>query len=61
MATEDVVYAVPVIVEVDTDSGEVVRVNVDDGSAKLDPGENPESEAVKIAETTGWPAWEFGF
>lgn len=55
---EIVTYSVPV--EVTIEDGEVVRVVVLDESIKLDdPDASP--EAIKIAETSDWPAWEFGY
>lgn len=68
MATVDVLYTCPVVVEVDTDTGEIVRVNVDDENVRLDPAQieaakdnEAERVATEIAEEATWPAWEFGF
>lgn len=62
MAEIDVYYTVPVCVTVDTDSGEVTRVVVDDEAVVLLPDQqNCGPRAIEIAEAVSWPAWEFGF
>jgi len=61
VATDDVVYMVPVIVEVDLETGLVERVNVDDENARLDPDAGNDPASVQVAENAEWPAWEFGF
>lgn len=65
-----VCYQVPMLVEVDIDSGRVVRVRVDDEAAPdlldvfaIDSRELSREErdsAVEIANRETWPAWEFG-
>jgi hypothetical protein len=60
-------YSVPVLVTVDTEAQEVTRVEVLDESVQLsrvydDAAEEltkKEREALDIAETSDWPAWEF--
>ncbi len=62
-------FQVPVLVEVDLNSGSVVSVVVDDeratgiGEAFTVDGELGADErrrAIEVAEITGWPAWRFG-
>jgi hypothetical protein len=55
---ETVEYTTTVVVTVDLDNEEVVRVQVDDVNAVLDDGQ--EGDAVNIAEDSEWPAWEIG-
>lgn len=62
MALEDVVYTTTVWARVDTETGSVFSVTVDDQSLKLNDGpEQAGPEAVAIAEKAeSWPCWEFG-
>ena len=56
-------YTAPVIVEVDLETREVIRVNVADEDVKFD-GSNAEEREIKarqIAEKADWPGWKFGF
>lgn len=62
-----VVYQVPVLVEVDTTSGLVESVIVDDEavSGPLDVmlgvgGDDERRRAFEIAEEADWPAWQLG-
>jgi hypothetical protein len=69
-----VTYNVPVIVVVDTDAGTVDRVVVSNEEIALDEVEpvrkhddqsevsdSEAQQAVDIAETDSWPAWDQGF
>lgn len=72
-AIAQVVYSVPVMVLVDTASGEIQRVTVIDEEVKPTgevanaeySGPAPEPVAARareIAESdAGWPAWNFGY
>lgn len=63
-------YRVPVLVEVDLDEEAIVGVYVDDEQVEgpadvigLDPAglaADEASQAIDVAESEGWPAWEFG-
>lgn len=67
MAIVELEYVAAVIVEVDTETGEVVRVNVDDEGSHLSEHDRESTDpntvaARNIAEGDAmWPAWEFGF
>lgn len=65
-------YVVPVIAIVDTRSGEVDRVVVDDECVRFDDeflhedqtpvkSARAKRRAFEIAETQIWPVWETGF
>jgi hypothetical protein len=63
-------YQVPVLARIDIESGQVVRVHVDDeaiGDAQdVFVTDGPELSreqregAVEVASREQWPAWEFG-
>lgn len=63
-------YQVPLLAEIDIESGRVVRVRVDDeavGDAEdvfvIDGPELSRAErdgAIELASHEPWPAWEFG-
>lgn len=62
-------FQVPVLVEVDLDSGAVVSVVVDDERAVSadevfsldgDVTDTERGRATDIAENAGWPAWRLG-
>ncbi|MGQ0616234.1 MAG: hypothetical protein ACT4PW_04470 [Acidimicrobiia bacterium] len=63
-------YRVPVLVEVDLDEEVIVGVYVDDEQVEgpsdvigLDSegvAADEASQAIDVAESEGWPAWEFG-
>ena len=67
----DVYYVVPVCVTVDLDSGEVVRVVVDDEAIRKPsdamppyvsaPPTDEEADAYDVAESHPWPGWGFGY
>ena len=73
MSTIHIDYAVPVTVVVDTDTGIIERVVVDDEMVELvvphtgsdeTGAEVPEDllrQAADIAEESHWPAWEVGW
>jgi hypothetical protein len=50
-----------VVVEVDTATGKVLRVNVDDEGSTLHPDQDPNDPAVAMAGEAMWPEWRFGF
>lgn len=57
----EIEYTVPVIVTVDIENGEVVRVVVDDERATPVICADPDyPAAVEIAEHADWPMWGFG-
>ena len=70
----NVCYRVPVVAVVDTETGKIERVIVDDVSiskpeycetsddCRALPDKNRHAQrAVKIAESQEWPAWSIGF
>jgi hypothetical protein len=62
----EVIYYVPVYVEVDVDSRKVTSVTIDAESITHPDNlgmEQPEEEheAYRIAEDAEWPEWDFGF
>ena len=66
MAEVTLVYMVPVYVDVDTDEGVVLSVNIGDETVEhpnedwLDAEEGRRA-AYEVAERAVWPSWEFGF
>jgi hypothetical protein len=46
---------------VDTATGKVLRVNVDDEGSTLHPDQDPNDPAVAMAGEAMWPEWRFGF
>jgi len=62
MAIVELTGVVPVYVEVNTKTGEVVRVVVDDATVRLNDPENEKEKAARaIADLALWPSWEFGW
>lgn len=74
MALVNVCYRVPVVAQVDTETGEIDRVVVDDESVSdveycettdecmpLDENHPDAVKAREIAESVMWPRWSFGF
>ena len=70
----NVCYRVPVVVVVDTDTGEIEQVVADiecisspeycetsEGCKELKDDDPVAVQAYTIAEQKEWPAWEFGF
>lgn len=63
-------YTVPLVAEIDLDSGEVLSVHLDDEAiegplrATADGAEMPPSDrerAIRIAENSLWPGWHAGW